>query len=238
MSQSSALATLVGGMKVEAFARLAGLGVEELVAKLIDPSAPARPRASVGARAPVAGRGAASAAAPASSRRPATTRKPAAAPRSPTVSAAPLVAPDDPPPLADMLDRATYRQIHNAIDRWYVINVMNEEGGNVSRVARRLRVSRKRVRVLWARLRSGAGKDDLKKILKAPGKPTNAPPPPDIVPLLAKGTYREVHDTVDKWLLGHTLGRVEGNVSQAARDLDVSRKHLRDHLARVKIKYT
>lgn len=132
-----------------------------------------------------------------------------------------------------MLDRATYKQIHNAIDRWYVVNVMNEEGGNVSRVARRLRVSRKRVRVLWARLRSGAGKDDLKKILKAPGKPTNAPLPPDIVPLLPKGTYREVHDTVDRWLLGHTLGRVDGNVSQAARDLAVSRKHLRDHLARV-----
>jgi len=132
-----------------------------------------------------------------------------------------------------MLDRATYKQIHSAIDRWYVVNVMNEEGGNVSRVARRLRVSRKRVRVLWARLRSGAGRDDLKKILKAPGKPSNAPPPPDIVPLLPKGTYREVHDTVDRWLLGHTLGRVDGNVSQAARDLAVSRKHLRDHLARV-----
>lgn len=136
-----------------------------------------------------------------------------------------------------MIDRATYRQIHSAIDRWYVVNVMNEEGGNVSRVARRLRVSRKRVRVLWARLRSGAGKDDLKKI-RSSGKPSNAPPPPDIVPLLPKGTYREVHDTVDRWLLGHTLGRVDGNVSQAARDLAVSRKHLRDHLARVKIKYS
>jgi hypothetical protein len=178
-----------------------------------------------------------SAPAPATTRKPAAARKPAkaAAPRSPTISAAPLVAPDDPPPLADMIDRATYRQIHNGVDRWYVINVMNEEGGNVSRVARRLRVSRKRVRVLWARLRANAGKDDLKKILKSGGKPSNAPPPPDIVPLLGKGTYREVHDTVDRWLLGHTLGRVDGNVSQAARDLAVSRKHLRDHLARVKL---
>lgn len=134
-----------------------------------------------------------------------------------------------------MIDRATYRQIHTAVDRWYVVNVMNEEGGNVSRVARRLRVSRKRVRVMWARLRSTAGKDDLRKILAKSSKPTGAPPAPDLAPLLAKGTYREVHDTVDRWLLGHTLSRVEGNVSQAARDLAVSRKHLRDHLARVKL---
>jgi DNA-binding NtrC family response regulator len=136
--------------------------------------------------------------------------------------------------LADMIDRATYRQIHTAVDRWYVVNVMNEERGNVSRVARRLRVSRKRVRVLWARLRSTAGKDDARKS-RGPGKPSNAPPPPALEPLLPKGTYREVHDTVDRWLLGHTLTRVDGNVSQAARDLAVSRKHLRDHLARVNL---
>ncbi len=128
-----------------------------------------------------------------------------------------------------MIDRATYRQIHTAVDRWYVGNVMNEERGNVSRVARRLRVSRKRVRVLWARLRSTAGAETFKRT----GKPSGAPPPPALEPLLAKGTYREVHDTVDRWLLGHTLERVDGNVSQAARDLAVSRKHLRDHLARV-----
>lgn len=133
-----------------------------------------------------------------------------------------------------MIDRATYRQIHTAVDRWYVVHVMNEEGGNVSRVARRLRVSRKRVRVMWARLRSTAGKDDLRKILsKGSSKASSAPPAPDLAPLLAKGTYREVHDTLDRWLLGHTLSRVDGNVSQAARDLAVSRKHLRDHLARV-----
>jgi DNA-binding NtrC family response regulator len=133
-----------------------------------------------------------------------------------------------------MIDRTTYRQIHTAVDRWYVVHVMNQEGGNVSRVARRLRVSRKRVRVMWARLRANAGKDDLRKLLKG-GKPADAPPAPDLAPLLPKGTYREVHDTVDRWLLGHTLSRVDGNVSQAARDLAVSRKHLRDHLARVKL---
>lgn len=142
------------------------------------------------------------------------------------------MVPDGPPPLAEMIDRATYRQIHTAVDRWYVGNVMNEERGNVSRVARRLRVSRKRVRVLWARLRSTAGPEPLKRLT---GKPSAAPPPPVLEPLLPAGTYREVHDTVDRWLLGHTLDRVDGNVSQAARDLAVSRKHLRDHLARVNL---
>jgi DNA-binding protein Fis len=134
-----------------------------------------------------------------------------------------------------MIDRATYRQIHTAVDRWFVVNVMNEEGGNVSRVARRLRVSRKRVRVMWVRLRAAIAKDELKKFLKPPARPSGAPPAPNLMPLLAKGTYREVHDTVDRWLLGHTLSRVDGNVSQAARDLAVSRKHLRDHLARVNL---
>lgn len=235
MSQSAALATLVGGMKVEALARLAGLGVEELVALLFDPSAPAPARAPILAQAP------ASARAPVGTRRadgprtPVGARKVPLAARSPVVSGAPIVAPDGPPPIDDMIDRATYRQIHTAVDRWYVVNVMNEEGGNVSRVARRLKVSRKRVRVMWARLRSTAGKDDLRKILAKPAKPTGAPPAPQLAPLLPKGTYREVHDTVDKWLLGHTLSRVDGNVSQAARDLAVSRKHLRDHLARVKL---
>jgi len=132
-----------------------------------------------------------------------------------------------------MLDRATYRQIHNAVDRWFLGHVIEEVGGNVSRAARRLRVSRKRVRVLWARLRDGRMNPTVDKNLAKRPAPRNAPPPPDIEPLLPRATYREMHDTVDEWLLGHTLEQVEGNVSQAARQLAVSRKHLRDHLARV-----
>jgi DNA-binding NtrC family response regulator len=150
-------------------------------------------------------------------------------------TAAALEASVAPPDLADMIGRASYRQIHTAVDRWYVNSVANEERHNVSRVARRLRVSRKRVRGLWARLRSTRGQEDLHKSKRRLGQPSSAPPPPSLAPLLPHGTYREVHDAVDRWLLGHTLTSVGGNLSQAARELAVSRKHLRDHLARVKI---
>ncbi|MCX4243253.1 hypothetical protein OEB96_21660 [Paraliomyxa miuraensis] len=157
-----------------------------------------------------------------------------APPRRAALGGAPPPPAADPPVLADMLDRATYKQIHNAVDRWYLGHVLEEVGGNVSQAARRLRVSRKRVRVLWARLREGRmNPTAAEKALMRKPAPKNAPPPPDLAPLLPRGTYRQLHDAVDGWLLRHTLGQVDGNVSQAARQLDVSRKHLRDHLARV-----
>lgn len=214
MSESTALVTLVGRMKVTDLARMVGLDVEALVQAIV--AAPEGSRSSAPKPAPAK----APAAAPA---------RATAAPRR-AVSVGTLAPAGDPPKLADMLDRATYKQIHNAVDRWYLGHVIEEVDGNVSRAARRLRVSRKRVRVLWARLREG--RLESTPIAAGPA-PRNAPPPPNLAPLLPRGTYREVHDTVDAWLLRHTLGQVDGNVSQAARQLAVSRKHLRDHLARV-----
>ena len=200
MSQSAVLAAFVGPMKVETFARLAGLGVERLVSLLLEPEA--RGALVLGAE-------------------PAPSVELCAGPT--------LPAPAKPPELARMIDRASYREIHVAVDRWYVVSVMNEERGNVSRVARRLRISRRRVRLLWAGLCASAGEPTLR------GEPSDAPPPPAIAPLLAKGTYRQLHDTVDRWLLAHTVTRVGGNVSHAARDLAISRMSLRNRLARLEL---
>jgi DNA-binding NtrC family response regulator len=201
-SQSAVLTAFVGSMKVEAFARLAGLDVERLVARLFD------------------GRARGSAA--------------KTVPRAVAVVEGARLERADVPALASMIDRGTHREIHAAVDRWYVVSVMNQEHANVSRVARRLRISRRRVRALWAAACATADEDVARKST-LPGTRSDAPPPPSLEPLLAEGTYRQVHDAVDRWLLAHAMAKAGGNVSHAARELDLSRTYLRNRLARLKL---
>ena len=51
--------------------------------------------------------------------------------------------------------------------------------------------------------------------------------------VLRMGAYKDVHDTVDRWLLPRVLGEHDGNLTHAAKHLDVSRKGLRDRLKRL-----
>ncbi|MCX4239224.1 helix-turn-helix domain-containing protein [Paraliomyxa miuraensis] len=116
MHSSSSSLRLIGRMKVEQFAALAGLGIEELVEVVLG---------STPARAPKPIRG--------SSPRPAGAL--AAAPPSPAD-----------PQLAALFGRVTYNELHRALDRWMIDRVLEEHRGNVSRAAARLGITRRTVR--------------------------------------------------------------------------------------------
>ena len=135
------------------------------------------------------------------------------------------------PELTEVAARGTYRQAHRAVDRWLLGHVFDQEAHNVSRAARRLEISRRRFRELFARTTEDEplrAEDELPFGMAAPASPA-----PKLEPLLAKGTYRQIHDALDRWLLAEVLAWMGGNLSHAARHLDVSRKHLREHLTRV-----
>lgn len=215
MTDSHALLTLVGHMKVATLARLVGVGVEELVAAVL-------------AHRPVASGPRPRPDAPTSD---ALAERRSVAPPDPAPEAseqAPLVVPF--PALETLVGCASYRHIHLAVDRWLLGNLWEQERHNVSRAAARLEISRRRFRELLARTQAERA-DELVTPLE--GRPSDPVDPPDLAPLLATGTYRAIHDAADRWLLGHVLAWTGNNLTHAARHLDVSRKHLREHLARV-----
>lgn len=215
MSNVNAMAVLVGRMKVGELARMTGLDLEELVAAVlahrpvVRKSHPPRIPGDHGAKGDAAPVVVARAVARAHERSPE------------AVSF---------PELGGMVGRATYRQIHLAVDRWLLGNVWEQEGHNVSRAAGRLEISRRRYRDLFARTKDDDGGTPV-AVLE--GRPSESVPPPVLEPLLAAGTYRVIHDEADRWMLGHVVEWTQGNLTHAARHLDVSRKHLREHLARV-----
>lgn len=220
MTDSHALLTLVGHMKVATLARLVGVRVEELVAAVLAhrpvASGSARPRPD-----------APTSEAPAE-RRPVAPRPCPPDPDPEASEQAPLVVPF--PALETLVGCASYRHIHLAVDRWLLGNLWEQERHNVSRAAARLEISRRRFRELLARTQAERA-DELVTPLE--GRPSDPVDPPDLAPLLATGTYRAIHGEADRWLLGHVLAWTGNNLTHAARHLDVSRKHLREHLARV-----
>ncbi|MCX4241990.1 helix-turn-helix domain-containing protein [Paraliomyxa miuraensis] len=213
MSNANAMAILVGRMKVHELARMAGVGLEELVTVVL------AHRGGTSAR---------RATNDVSSRRRGSVGR--SSERSPGPAGPKSSAGTPFPALGDMAGQATYRQIHFAIDRWLLGNVWEQEGHNVSRAATRLEISRRRFRELFARTRS---EDPGPAVEALEGKPSAPLAGPALESLLPTGTYRTIHDGADRWLLGHVLEWTAGNLTHAARHLDVSRKHLREHLARV-----
>lgn len=225
MSDPNAMTTLVGRMKVEELARFTGLRIEELVEAVLgqQPSQPflnLRPLAHERVRPRPQLDGA-----------PRLRTTPAAPSSELSVAEAPL------PELTELVGRASYRRIHRAVNRWLLGSVWEQEAHNVTRAARRLEISRRRFRDLFASAYPDEGRavdsGELALPLEPQGDPSQWPAPPPLESLLAQGTYREVHDAVDRWLLERVLEWTQGNLTHAARHLDVSRKHLREHLARV-----
>jgi transcriptional regulator with GAF, ATPase, and Fis domain len=200
MSEPSPLFTLVGRMKVEELARLAGTSVEGLVAAVL---AATPVHAPAGAAAPIAR------------------------------SRAPKPIAMGEPPLAAMFGRATYRQIRDAVDRWLLARVLvDENAGNVSRTARRLRLSRRVVRERWARiLAAGVWSADEAGLPLV--SPAGSAPPSLTAVLEPAGSYGDVRTALDRWLIGGMLAREQGNVSRAARGLAMPRTQLRKRWARV-----
>lgn len=145
--------------------------------------------------------------------------------------------PSSEPPLAAMLGRATYHDVHRAVDRWVIARVLDEERGNISHAAHRLRVSRRTLRQRWARVRElppGHAAPPSPPAL-APASGTREHAPPSLGELLDRGrTYAEIRDAVDRWLIGNTLARADGNVTHAARHLGIVRKQVRERWARVR----
>lgn len=204
-------------MKVEQLARLVGVGVADIVAVVL--GAPAsRPRAP---------------ARPAGARRPTTTAPPRATSSEARTSTAPARAATE-PPLAAMFGNVTHHELHRVVDRWLLGRVLGEEGDNVSHAAKRLGISRRTLREHRDR------SHDPQVDAWMSGTPqhaasSDAPPPPSLSAVVeAGGTYRDVRAAVDRWLLGSTLEREQGNVTWAARSLGMSRKDLRARWARVR----
>lgn len=200
--EPSSLPSFVGRMKVQAFAELAGLGVEELVAVVLRGR---QDRASA-----AAGRG------------PAATRRPPSQLRS---------TGSNEPPLAAMLGRVSYRQIRNVVDRWLLGRLFDEHDGNVSEVARRLHISRRNVRERWARVR--AASFDERSTRSDRSLP--APPPPSLAKAFERGgTYAAMRAVLERWMIGAALAHAEGNVSHASRSLGLPRTQFRKLWARVR----
>jgi DNA-binding NtrC family response regulator len=216
------LHTLVGHMKVEQLARLAGLGVEELVATVMaagpDVSAPPA-RVSNGTPAPTRTR-----ARRAQSAREATTPDP-----SPVAAPTPYE-----PPLAAMFGHVTHRELHRVVDRWLLERVLAEEGGNVSHAASRLGISRRTLREHRVRA-SDPSVDRWALAADRAADAPDVPAPPSLAAVLTGGgSYRDIRKSVDRWLIGGTLAREHGNVTRTASSLGMSRKDLRARWARVR----
>ena len=219
MPDSTNLLTLVGHMKVEQLARLVGVGVAEVVAVVLG-SPPARLRAPT---------------TPAGASRPTTTATPRATTSGPRTTTAPAPAPAaTEPPLAAMFGQVTHHELHRVVDRWLLGRVLGEESDNVSHAAKRLGISRRTLRE--HRDRSHDPQVDAWMSGTPPhAGSSDAPPPPSLSAVVeAGGTYRDVRAAVDRWLLGSTLEREQGNVTWAARSLGMSRKDLRARWARVR----
>lgn len=204
-------------MKVEQLARLVGLGVEELVVLVVG----ARPTGPE-----VTNRPAAAAPPPARTR----TRRSTSERATPPEPAAAGATAE--PPLAAMLGQVTHRELHRVVDRWLLGRVLAEEGGNVSHAATRLGISRRTLR----EHRHRASDPAVDRWVTAAALPApDVPEPPSLGEVLARGgSYRDVRKAVDRWLIGSTLAREDGNVTRTASSLGMSRKDLRARWARVR----
>jgi DNA-binding NtrC family response regulator len=221
MPDSSNLFTLVGHMKVDQLARLAGVEVEELVAIVL--GAPSTHRRSPSG----ASRSTSSPSAEGA------TSRPAARSSGRAVAHSSEATPE--PPLAAMFGHLTHHELHRVVDRWLLGRVLREEGDNVSHAARRLGISRRTLREHRDRA-SDPSVDPWTKTGALPHEPLpDVPAPPSLGAVLERGgSYRDVRKAVDRWLIGGTLAREQSNVTWAARSLGMSRKDLRARWARVR----
>lgn len=138
------------------------------------------------------------------------------------------------PPLAAMFGHATHHELHRVVDRWLLDRVLREEGDNVSHAATRLGISRRTLREHRDRARDPQVDAWMSSTPPHTASPDTPQPPVLSAVVEAGGTYRDVRMAVDRWLLGSTLEREQGNVTWAARNLGMSRKDLRARWARVR----
>ncbi len=121
------------------------------------------------------------------------------------------------------------REVHEALDRWMIGALLDEEEGNISRTAVRLGISRKGLRERWARV-SHLNLREVKRRFDR----TGVDEPPTQQELRALETHAAMREAVDRWLLGGVLEQEQGNITFAARRLSSNRKHVRQRWAHVR----
>lgn len=213
MAESTVLLEFVGSMKVRQLAELVGMTVDELAATVL--RAPGSPDSSPSVSSPAS----------------AATPRPALAPQG-SGARAELAQPmptRSQLPLFDGEPGPTLKEIHDALDRWLIGEALEQTHDNITHVADRLGIGRKRVRARWAKVRS-LGTDDLDERL---GRVHGSTPPPSRDELRGLQTHAAVHDAVDRWLLSEVFAQEGGNVTATARRLVISRRNLRERWARV-----
>ncbi|MEX1365579.1 MAG: helix-turn-helix domain-containing protein [Nannocystaceae bacterium] len=137
-------------------------------------------------------------------------------------SGPPATAPVTPRPRSK--GEATRKQLHHAVDRWLIAEVLEQEGGNVTRAARRLGVARTQLRKRRARVQALAPDQMERRFARI----DSAANPPTRDELRTLGTMAAVHEAVDHWLTNAAFEKAPGNVSEAARRMGISRRVARE----------
>ncbi|MEX1365591.1 MAG: helix-turn-helix domain-containing protein [Nannocystaceae bacterium] len=208
MPEPNALATLIGRMNVGDLARHLEMSVEEVVAAIVGPEGVVTTKVAAGPTDPSGRRGKKASSATAA--------------KAPKRSTSPSASAGGREP--------TRKQIHHAIDRWLIGEAIEQEDGNISRVAKRLETTRSQVRKRWAQVHM-LSLDEMDLRL---GRMRGLSAPPTVDELRALGTFRAIHEAVDRWLVPQVIEQEAGNVSQVAKRLGTSRRlvrELRDRLA-------
>jgi DNA-binding NtrC family response regulator len=131
------------------------------------------------------------------------------------------------PELGRLLGQATRQELKEVIDRWVLGRVLAACEWNITHAANRLEVSRRKLRQRWKVVRRPAIGALVVKLASSEAA-TDLPAGPSLAELLERGaTHREIHRAVERWIVGHTLHDADGNVTQSARTLGISRRALR-----------
>ncbi|MEX1364058.1 MAG: helix-turn-helix domain-containing protein [Nannocystaceae bacterium] len=125
----------------------------------------------------------------------------------------------------------TRKQLHHAVDRWLIGEALEQEDGNISQVARRLATTRSQVRKRWALVDHLSADEMARRLDRVEG----VRPPPTPEQLRALGTFRAVHDAVDRWLVPQVLEQEGDNISRVAKRLGTSRLLARKLRARLSL---
>lgn len=129
------------------------------------------------------------------------------------------------PRLGEVVVRGSLCEIKEIVDRWLLGFVLEAHDGNITHAARRLGISRRRLRKRWAEIR---GNDPSAGSRGGTAMSRGGVHAPSMAKILAEGGgHAEVHEAVVRWVVGLSLAEHEGNVSRVALALGISRRVVR-----------
>lgn len=196
------LRPVLGRMKVWELAQIANTTVEEMVAKIVRvgrlPRSPGKPGSKGSTERRSQGRG------------------------------TPLVAViEAEPDLGALLRRATRQEVKAIVDGFVIGRVLEQNDWIISRSAAQLRTSRRMLRKRWRAVHD-LPIESLSAGLEGTSPSPDIPAAPSLRELVERqASIGEIDRVVDRWLVDSTLLDQDGNVTEAARRLKVSRRVLR-----------